>query len=91
MWRRNKPPPVPLIDGQTLNLGALAPRLAGTLKACLGKLDRSALDPVELEQVQALYDALSGEGYTIVTKGMFSDYGPPVEYIRATPANPKRK
>jgi hypothetical protein len=90
-WRRDKPPPVPLIEGETLNLKALSPKLAATLKTCLGKLDRSDFDPVEMEQVQALYDVLGGASYTIVVKGLFGDYGAPVEYIKAIPPNPKRK
>lgn len=90
-WRRDKPPPVPLIEGDTLNLKALSPRLEATLKTCLGKLDRSEFDPVELEQVQALYDALGGVSYTIVVKGLFSGYGAPVDVIKAIPPNPKRK
>lgn len=91
MFWRDKPPPIPLVEGATLNLGVLSPRLAATLKACVGKLDRSDFDPGESEQVQTLYDALSGGSCTVLTKGLFGDYGAPVEYIKVLPPNPKRK
>lgn len=90
-WWKDKPPPLPLVEGETLNLKALSPWLTGTLKACVGKLDRTDLDPGQCEQVQSLYNALSGESYTILTKGLFGEYGAPVEYIKALPPNPKRK
>ena len=89
-WPR-LPPRVPLVKGQTVNLEALSPKVAEALKACLGKLDRQGLDALESEQVQRLYEALSGEVCTVVTKGMFSEYGPPVEWIKVMPPNPKRK
>lgn len=90
IWRK-KPPPIPLIYCESVSLDVLSPRLAGIIKACLGKLEPAGLDQKEREQLQALYDALPGVSYTLFAKGLYSDYGAPVEYIRAVPPNPKRK
>jgi hypothetical protein len=80
-----------LIEGDTVNLKALTPRLAAIIKTCLGKLDRTVLEPLEAEQIQSLYAALSGEDWALVVKGRIGDYGPPIEYILALPPSPKRK
>lgn len=91
MFWRNKPPPIPSILGETISLGSLSPRLTGMIKACIGKLEPEGLDHREREQLQKLYDALPGVSYTLFAKGLYNDYGAPVEYIKALPPNPKRK
>lgn len=91
MFWRPKPPKPPANTGEQLNLNGLSPVLAGMLKACLGKLDVTDLDDGDRARVLQIYNALDGPCYTLYTKGMFSDYGAPVERIKAKPPNPKRK
>ena len=91
MWRRNPTSPPPLIDGDSLNLKALSPQLAGILKTLLGTLDPTTLGRVERGQIETIYHALKGETYTLFGSGMFTDYGPSIEKIRARPPNLKRK
>lgn len=91
LWRRDKPAPLALIEGETLNLKALSPSVSGILKACLGKLDPETLEHGDREQIQLIFKALQGPVYTLYTKGMFTEYGAQVERIKAQKPNPKRK
>ena len=93
-WWDNKPPTLPppsLIDGDSLNLKVLSPGVAGILKSLLGKLDPSALEKWEREQIETIHKALEGESYTLTSRGMFTEYGPTIERIKAKPPNSKRK
>lgn len=87
----NRPPKLPLIDGDALNLKVLSPQLAAVIKTYLGKLDKEHLGLVEREQLQTLYARLEGAEYTIVVKGHHGGYGPPIDQIKPIPPNPKRK
>jgi hypothetical protein len=90
-WKRSKAPRLPLVEGDKLNLSVLSPRVAAMIKACIGKLDKAALDHGEQGQIDQLYSALPGEPHILVTRGMFGEYGPPVEHIKALPPDPRRK
>ncbi|MNC24944.1 hypothetical protein D3C75_730160 [compost metagenome] len=89
-WWKPKPSPGPQ-GGALPNLNDLPPRLAAILKTFIGKLDLSDLDAKERDAVIRLYNALPGVAYTLIAKGMFNDYGAPIERIKAIRPDTRRK
>ena len=82
---------LPLVEGDNLNLKVLSPTLAAIIRTYLGKLDKSNLSALECQQIEQMFNTLPPSQYRLVSKGLFDEYGAPIEKIKALPPDPRRK
>ncbi|MHC8399022.1 hypothetical protein ACYZTX_05895 [Pseudomonas sp. MDT1-17] len=90
--------PKPLYLDDLFAADKLEPGTITVMRTLIGKWLPENFDDRTTEQIHALYKALSeheaghkaGEPY-VLGKGMFSDWGAPIEQLKVVPANPKRK
>ncbi|WP_414919860.1 hypothetical protein [Pseudomonas sp. IT-P218] len=86
--------PKPLYLDDLIAADKLEPGTITVMRALIGKWLPENFDDRTREQLHAIYKALgeqeTGQPY-LLSKGMFSDWGPPIEQLKVVPANPKRK